>query len=65
MPRGRFRIRPPAGQIEVKNEAPIKLRVNAEPAARGEHVRVTSWSVDGTPAGQGETFTVRADRPGQ
>jgi len=23
----------------------------AEPSARGEHVRVTSWSVDGSPAG--------------
>ncbi|HLY38205.1 MAG TPA: hypothetical protein VKU61_09220 [Candidatus Binatia bacterium] len=55
---------PPAGQIEVKNETPIKLKVKAEPAARGERVRVTSWSVDGSPAGQGETFTLRADRPG-
>ena len=55
---------PPAGQIEVKSETPIKLKVKAEPAAHGERVRVTSWSVDGSPAGQGETFTVRADRPG-
>jgi hypothetical protein len=55
---------PPAGPVEVKNDAPLKLKVTAEPGAQGEHVRVTSWSVDGAPAGQGETFTVRADRPG-
>src|SRR5262245_54673052 len=55
---------PPPGTLEVTNDSPLRLRVTAQPATHDEHVRLTSWSVDGAPAGQGDSFALKTDRAG-
>jgi len=53
---------PASPTIDVETPRSVQLRVRAEPRP-SEHLR-TVWQVDGTAAGEGETFTLRADRPG-
>jgi len=53
---------PASPNIDVEPPKAVQLRVRAEPRP-SEHLR-TIWQVDGSAAGEGETFTLRADRPG-
>jgi hypothetical protein len=53
---------PASPNIEVETPKAVQLRVRAEPRP-SEHLR-TMWQVDGSAAGEGETLTLRADRPG-
>ena len=53
---------PASPNIDLEPSKSIQLRVRAEPRP-SEHLR-TIWQVDGTAAGEGETFTLRPDRPG-
>src|SRR5207302_1969120 len=47
--------RPAATTLEVAQDEGVDLVLRARPAAGGETVR-TSWTVDGVPAGEGETL---------
>jgi hypothetical protein len=53
---------PASPNIDVETPKAVQLRVRADPRP-SEHLR-TMWQVDGSAAGEGETFTLRADRPG-
>ena len=56
-----IRTEPAPGAVELASGAPLRLRV--APVAAAERVR-TRWQVNGAPAGEGDSFTLRPDRPG-
>src|SRR5207245_4512970 len=53
---------PPA--LEVAPDETVELVVRARPSAGGETVR-TSWTVDGVPAGEGDTLRLAPSRVGR
>src|SRR5262249_39845616 len=55
---------PPPGTLEVASESALRFKVIAEPAAHNEHVTLTTWSIDGAPAGQGDSLTLATDQMG-
>src|SRR5436309_613436 len=55
---------PAAPTLEVAPDETVELVLRARPSAGGETVR-TSWTVNGVPAGEGETLRVAASRVGR
>ena len=55
---------PAAPALEVAPDETVELVLRTRPSAGGETVR-TSWTVNGVPAGEGETLRVAASRVGR
>jgi hypothetical protein len=53
---------PAGGTVSVDVDREVVLRFDARPAAPGESVRVV-WTVDGQPAGEGDTLRWRGTEP--
>jgi hypothetical protein len=55
---------PAEGVVQLAPGNDLKLRLEAESATGTEQLK-TTWTVDGKPAGEGETFSLRPTKPGR
>jgi hypothetical protein len=56
-------VEPEGGALRGAVGAPLRLRLDAEPASAGEGLR-TTWAVDGHPSGEGASLVLRPAWPG-
>ncbi|HYR96880.1 MAG TPA: hypothetical protein VEM57_09090, partial [Candidatus Binatus sp.] len=54
---------PASPAVDVVARSSLRLRVDPRPATPNERL-VTAWQIDGVPAGDGNSFTLRPERPG-
>jgi hypothetical protein len=55
-------VSPAASTVSVEVDREVVLRFDARPATPGETLRI-AWTVDGVPAGEGDTLRWRASEP--